>query len=246
MATEVPGFGSQACRAARHLHDYGDTNGSIHAGYIEFIEYRGRPHLRQGRLASHSFPGAVLPGVLSGPGQRGLRQAADAQGPEPERRGLRPGRGDLLPRLFHLRDSQQPDPAPRGRQGLDRPHHDHLGHHLRGHDVHQLGDHLLRAALPAGRGRGRLLPGHRALPDLLVSQCPPRPHDDALHAGRSAVGPDRRPHLGLDHVLVRRRRPWPGRLAVAIPAGRHPRDHHRHRCAVLPGRPHREGQVADR
>ncbi len=70
------------------------------------------------------------------------------------------------------------------RAHLDRPHHDHLGDHFLGVHVHgsdsvgsdrtavrldRRGVQLLLPALPAGCGRGRLLPRHHPVPDLLVS-----------------------------------------------------------------------------
>jgi hypothetical protein len=47
-------------------------------------------------------------------------------------------------------------------------HHDPVGTGLGGHDGGHRCQPLLCAALPAGRVRGRLLPGHRAVPELLV------------------------------------------------------------------------------
>ena len=53
--------------------------------------------------------------------------AADGRRAAAERSGLRPGRRAVLRRLYSVRGAEQPDPAARRRQNVDRPHHDHLG-----------------------------------------------------------------------------------------------------------------------
>ena len=130
---------------------------------------RGRPDLPQGGVAAGAAAGGLLRRGLSGPRQRGLRQAADAAGTAIQRDGVRAGRRDLLHRLLPVRDSQQHHPAQGRGARLDRAHHDHLGPHFLVHDVREQRAHVLCAALPAGRGRGGLLPRHHPVPDLLVS-----------------------------------------------------------------------------
>ena len=97
------------------------------------------------------------------------------------------------------------------RAAVDRAHHDHLGHLRRpdrhGHRRHQ----LLRRALPAGRRRSRLLPGHRALLHLLVPGPPPCAHRLGLPDRPADRGGRRRADL---HRAARpRRRVGPARLA---------------------------------
>ena len=122
-----------------------------------------------GGVAAGAAAGGLLRRGLSGPRQRGLRQAADAAGTAIQRDGVRAGRRDLLHRLLPVRDSQQHHPAQGRGARLDRAHHDHLGPHFLVHDVREQRAHVLCAALPAGRGRGGLLPRHHPVPDLLVS-----------------------------------------------------------------------------
>jgi len=57
-----------------------------------------------------------------------------------------------------------------GASRLDRPHHGDLGHHLGADGDRQRRVELFRAALPAWRGRSRLLSRHHPLSDLLVSR----------------------------------------------------------------------------
>ena len=67
------------------------------------------------------------------------------------------GRRPVLHRLLPVRGAQQPDPRAGRRPALDRPGHDHLGHPLRLLRLRRRPEQLLRPALPARRGGGRLL-----------------------------------------------------------------------------------------
>ena len=62
-----------------------------------------------------------------------------------------------------------------GARRLDRPGHDHLGHPVRVLRLRSRPEQLLCPALPARRGRGRLLPRRDPLPDLLVPEALSRP-----------------------------------------------------------------------
>ena len=79
----------------------------------------------------------------------------------------------LLLGLFHLRGAEQRHHGKGRRAAVDRPHHDHLGHPGRRDGLGYRVDEFRRRALPAGRRRGRVLPGHRALLHLLVPQPSP-------------------------------------------------------------------------
>lgn len=114
------------------------------------------------------FSGRAAGAGLAGPRQHRLRQAADARRPEIQRSRLRPGRRHLLHRLLPVRSALQHVAAEDRRQEDGDAHHHRLGP-----DLHLAGlgddtDPVLHPALD-GRVRGRLLPRHHPLPDLLVS-----------------------------------------------------------------------------
>ena len=71
-----------------------------------------------------------------------------------------------------------------GARRLDRPHPDHLGHHRRADRLRVERVELLRQPHPARPRRGRVLSGHRAVPDLVVPVLLPHPDD-----GRSSSPP---------------------------------------------------------
>src|SRR5271165_5453700 len=82
----------------------------------------------------------------------------------------------LLLGLLHLRGAEQPDHGKGGRAVVDRPHHDHLGPFGRRYRLGYRVDELCRRAVPAGCGRGRVLPGDHTVFHLLVSESPLCPH----------------------------------------------------------------------
>ena len=101
------------------------------------------------------------------------------------------------------------------RAPVDRPHHDHLGHHLRSDGDGHGADQLSRAALSAGRGRSRLLPRHDLLSYQWFPVRGPRPrHIDLVHRcarlERGGFG-DLGCHSGDDGRHAR-----PQRLAVGL------------------------------
>nr|GEU28306.1 hypothetical protein [Tanacetum cinerariifolium] len=151
------------------------------------------------------------------------------------RHRVRRGRRHVFYRLFCVRGAvESPDDA-RRRPPVDRPHHDQLGRDLVGHDVHQQRDHVLRAALFIGRGRGGLFPRHHPVPDVLVPRAPARAHGGAVHEWRGDCRRGGRSAVGLDHDSVRRCA-RPGRLAMAVAErGRQARADGGHRAG--PGRP---------
>ena len=66
----------------------------------------------------------------------------------------------LLHRLCAVRGAEQHHHGARRRAAVDRTHHDHVGPAVGRHRVRVEPDQPLRAALPARRRGGRLLPGH--------------------------------------------------------------------------------------
>ena len=172
--------------------------------------------------------------------QRELRRPDDARRSRHVRHRLRVRRGHLLLGLFHLRGSQQRDHGKGRRAAVDCAHHDHLGHFRRpdrpGDRPHQ----FLRGALPAGRRRGRLLSGHRALLHLLVPGPSPCAHRLGLPDRPADRGGRRRTDL---HRTARpRRRVGPARLAMDVYRRGNP--DHRDRCRHIL-RPHRQAGAGD-
>ena len=166
-------------------------------------------------------PAAVADGLLlrrlSRPRERRLRLAHHEQGAGLQLRGLWFRRRHFLPRLLHIRSPQQ-HPARQGRRArLDRPHPDHLGHHLRLHRARFRPALLLFRPLPARPRRGRLLPRHHPLSDLVVPVLLPLAHRRHLHGGDPAIQHSRLPRLRLP--ARSRRSVWHRRLAMAVYSG---------------------------
>ena len=205
----------------------------------------GGADLQEGDDADRALPVPLLPRGLPRPGQRRLRQAADAARAGFQRHGLRLRRRHLLPGLRAVRGAEQRGPAPGRRPAVDRADHDHLGADLRRHGLRPDAAHLLRLAFPARRRRGRVHPGHPALSHLLVSGQSARADHRDIPRGDPDGQHFRRPAVRLDPEGGQRR-PWPERLAVAVPAGDHSLADPGYRHAVLPRRSCRLGQVAGR
>ncbi len=148
----------------------------------------------------------------------------------------------LLPRLLPVRGPQQPDPREGRRAALDRADPDHLGRHLRRHRLRHRHVVLPRHPLPARARRGRLLPRHHPVSDVVVPiQLPVEDHrhlhdrDPDLHRHRLFdIQPD--PASG--------RLGRPGKLAVAVHPGGDPGDHSRLRGDGLPDRRSGAGKMA--
>ena len=87
--------------------------------------------IRPRRLAADAAADARLFLRLSRPRERRHGRADHAECARVLRRRVRLWRRAVLPRLLSGRDPQQPDPQQRRARALDRPHPDHLGHHLR-------------------------------------------------------------------------------------------------------------------
>jgi hypothetical protein len=90
-------------------------------------------------------------------------------------------------------------------------------------------------ALPAGRGRSRLLPRHPAVPHLLVPGRPPRQGDGAVHDRHPDVRRDRRSAVRPDHGHDGQGGRLP-RLAMGVRAGGDSHHHPRLHGLVLPRR----------
>ena len=113
-------------------------------------------------------------------------------------------RRPVLRRLHPVRSPEQPGAATRRREVVDRADHDHVGPAVGCDDVRAHADAVLRRALPARRGRGRLPARRAAVPDAVVSRCTPRADRRAVHGRAAAVEHDRQPDLRVDHARVRR------------------------------------------
>ena len=100
-----------------------------------------------------------------------LCRAHDARRPQHDGGRFRLRRRNFLLGLFPIRGAEQRHHGKGRRPHLDRPHHDHLGHLRHGHGVRDRHDQLRRHAVPARRGRGRLLSRHDPLFHLLVSRA---------------------------------------------------------------------------
>src|SRR5262249_31594627 len=72
----------------------------------------------------------------------------------------------------------------------------------------------LRAALPSGRGRSRILPGNDSLPYVLVPERCTRPRRSAIHDGDRNRRGDRKPDIRALAPIKRRRRT--GRMAMVV------------------------------
>lgn len=117
---------------------------------------------------------------LHRPRERRLRRSPP-RGVDRHRRGrIRPRRRAVLRRLRAVRGAVEPADAALRRAHLAGPDHGDVGHR-RGRDGVRVERHVvLRAALPARRGRGRLLPGRRAVPVAMVAAAGARQGDGDL------------------------------------------------------------------
>ncbi len=195
-------------------------------------------------VAAAAVPRALLPAQLRRPRQRRLRRAHDEPRPRAVRRRVRVRGRALLHRLLLLRGAEQRHPAPRGRPAVDRPDHGDLGDHRLGHGLRAGRDQLLRGAVPARRRRGRVLPRHHPVPDVLV---PPRAAGEGRRAvlpGRAAVVGDRGADLHTPHPERRRCARLRRRLAVHVLRRGDPRRPRRAAGADAPARPAQPRPVA--
>ena len=166
----------------------------------------------------------------------------DEQGSRLLSRRFRLRRRHLLPRILPVRGALEPDPRKGRRPHLDRPGDDHLGPHLRRHGLRPGIDQLLHPPLPPGGRRGRLLPRHHPVSQLLVPGPQACRRDGALHGRGTAVDGARL--ADLRRPARDARPPRPCRLAVDVPHRGRARGDPRRRRAVLHDRSSREGEVA--
>ena len=166
------------------------------------------------RLAADAAVDAGIFLRLPGPRERRLRRPHYDQGAWLFRRSVRLRRRRVLRRLLPGRIAQQPDPGQGRCQALDRPHPAHLGHHFRADRLRLERLELLRHPFPARHRRGRLLPRHRAVPDLVVPVLLPFPHDGVLPIGQRDLPDHRAACFRL--AAYPRRDARPARLAVVF------------------------------
>ena len=105
-----------------------------------------------------------------------------------------------------------------------------MGDRVVGDDAGARLDGFLRPAVPAGRGRSRILSGHHFLSDTVVSGAGARTHDCGVH-DRDAGGRHRR-RTDLRRAALDERRGRSRRLAVAVPS-RRPARRGAGRCGAL-------------
>ena len=122
----------------------------------------------EGLVAAAAVDRPVLSGQLHRPHQRLLRGAHHEQGPGSDRRTCTAGAPASSSSATPCSKCRATWSCRNRRAPVDRPHHDHVGHHLRADGHRHRPCQLPRAALSAGHGRGRLFPGHDFLSDLLV------------------------------------------------------------------------------
>ena len=118
-----------------------------------------------------AHPAADLSGVsvcLHGPSERQLRVGADECRSAVQRHDLRPWWRTLLSRLRPVRGAIEPVAGSLRRAAVASADHDDLGIAGCRHDVRADADAVLRHALPARRGGGRLFPGRDLLLRWLV------------------------------------------------------------------------------
>src|ERR1700692_3931360 len=116
--------------------------------------------------ASVSLP--LVRGRLSRPHQRRLCRPANEGATRFQRRGLRPRRGNFLPRLFSVSGSGKPGAGARRRPPLDLRFDDLLGHNLRLYVLCSLRRFFLFAAVSSRCRRSRILSRCNFLLALLV------------------------------------------------------------------------------
>ncbi len=146
-----------------------------------------RRGLSQDKLAPAAVRAGLLRHQLPGPRQHRLCQAAVHAGDASERGGVRHDHLGLLLRLHRVRGAVEPAADAHRRSGDADPGHGAVGHCHRLDDVRPERILVLRAAIPAGLVRGRLLPRRAAVSELLVSQPPARPGDQPVPGRDSAV-----------------------------------------------------------
>ena len=162
------------------------------------LVHRGQG-LSQDQLAGDADRADRLHLRLPGPHQRRLHPAADEAGPGLLRCRLRPGRRPVLHHLPAVRGAEQPV-AREDRRAPDLPaHHGAVGPDLGGHGLRHRALAVLQHPAAARRVRGRLLPRHHPVPDLLVPQPPPGPRDRPVPVRHADHRRPRRPALGNDH-----------------------------------------------
>ena len=87
--------------------------------------------------------------------------------------------------------------------------------------LHRRRVHFLLPALSARRSGSGLLSGHHPVPDLLVPGSASRQDGGAVHDRHRHLERDRVTDLSRDYAVYGRRQ-WLARVAVVVPAGRHP------------------------
>src|SRR5215212_7736999 len=120
----------------------------------------------------------------------------------------------LLPRLFHLRDPEQPHAGEDGGSEVDRAYHDLVGSNLCLYGVRARSHELYHSSLFAGGCGGRVLSGRDPLPDVLVPSGVPGSDHRCLHGCYSCFAGDRR--TTLDGDPPNGWTWWPEGLAVAF------------------------------
>ena len=159
--------------------------------------------------------------LLSRPHQCRLCRADDEQRFRARPGDVRHGRRRVLLGLCAVGGTQQHHPRKARRPALDRPHHGHLGLHLRPHRLCHRPVQLHGDPLSARVGRGRAVPRLCAVLHLLVPRRTPRPHQFGLHLGLADRGGERR--ADFDRAPRAQRPLRPARLAGRCSSSRRSR-----------------------